>query len=235
MTDSLSPVFAYHARPSMIDFPGCLAAMFFTAGCNFQCGFCHNAELLGRRRAGMHWSRVTAACTHFRKNWVDGVVISGGEPTSLESDLVRLIGFFKQHGFAVKLDTNGSRPDVLEQVLPLVDYVAMDVKCALPRYPEFVGFADPAKITRSIGLLNGAAVPSEFRTTVVEGMHSEEEIGLIGAALAGAKKYVLQPFLPRPDLPDPRFRDWPRTSPAFLRKLAANLARLGLKVELRGA
>jgi len=235
MTDDTSPVFAYHSRPSMIDFPGRLAAIFFTAGCSFRCGFCHNAELLGRRKTGLRWSRLESACVHFHKNWVDGVVISGGEPTCFEGELIRLIRFFRQYGFAIKLDTNGSRPDVLEEVLPLVDYVAMDIKCALGRYAEFVGFADADKIARSIELLKTATVAGEFRTTVVEGLHGEEEIAEIGALLAGAKQYVLQPFLPRQDLPDPEFRTRPRTSPAFLKKLVANLAKFDLTVQVRGA
>jgi pyruvate formate lyase activating enzyme len=102
-------VYAYLEKPSMVDYPGRYAAVFFTSGCNFRCGFCHNATLMGRQKAALTWEQLTEAATRFKNNWVNGIVITGGEPTCSD-DLVDLIRFFKERfGFAVKLDTNGSR------------------------------------------------------------------------------------------------------------------------------
>lgn len=234
MTEDLSPVYAYNARPSMIDFSGHMAGVFFTTGCNFRCGFCHNAQHLGVHQAGMSWSRLDAACRHFKDSWVSGIVITGGEPT-LDAQLPELIAFVKKHGLAVKLDTNGSHPEVLAQLLPELDYVAMDVKCALTRYPEFVAFADTASIAQSIALLKQAATACEFRTTVIEGLHTLDEFDAIGATLVGSRHpYYLQPFVPHNHLPDEKLRNHPRTPPSFLKTLQTRIQGPELRVELRG-
>ena len=234
MSNEFSPVFGYHNRPSLIDFSGHLAAVFFTTGCNFQCGFCHNAALLGKRRTGLRWEQLGSVCQKFRDDdWADGAVITGGEPT-LDPELPELIRFLKRAGFKVKLDTNGSRPDVLAQLLPLLDYVAMDVKCGLEQYPALVGFAETDQVVRTIELLKQSKYPYEFRTTVIEGIHSEEELDGIAELLQGASKYVVQPFLPHEDLPGDDFRRRKRTSPDFLKRVAARLEHLQLPVEIRG-
>jgi len=230
---SLSPVFAYLERPSLIDFPGHLGAVFFTTGCNFTCGFCHNAELLGHRRPGLAWDKLEKACRKFRGNWVDGAVISGGEPTLLP-ELPDLIQFYRKHGFAVKLDTNGSRPEVLARILPLLDYVAMDIKCSLERYPEFVSFKDSDLIRQSVMLLNASSVKHEFRTTILETVHTDEEMHKIGALLAGSGKYVIQPFLPRKNLPNPEMRTMHRTHPDRMKKVARLIQPYVSHVEVRG-
>ena len=113
----------------MVDYPKHFAAVFFTSGCDFTCGFCHNATLIGKKQAGLSRDKLEEAAARFKKNWVNGVVITGGEPTGAD-DLLDLIHFFKDRfGFSVKLDTNGSNPHRLAECLPFVDYVAMDVKC----------------------------------------------------------------------------------------------------------
>lgn len=231
-----SPIFAYHEKPTLLDYPGKWAALLFVSGCNFRCGYCHNFDHLARRKTGITWGHLEQTCDRFRQNWVDGIVVSGGEPT-LEPDLHRLVKYLRDRGFSVKLDTNGSRPDVLEQVLPDVNYVAMDIKCGLERYPEYVRFADTAAIARSVELLKPLGKACEFRTTVVEGAHSDEEMQGIGRWLDGtAARYILQPFLPRHNAPDMELRDKPRTSNTTLERLAAQvrLAAPGLQVEVRG-
>jgi pyruvate formate lyase activating enzyme len=229
-----SPVFAFHKKPTMIDFTGHLAAMFFTSGCNFSCGFCHNAGLLGRRQLGLTWGALDAACQDFRRQWVKGVVITGGEPT-LHADLPDLIRFFKERHLAVKLDTNGSRPDMLEQVLPLLDAVAMDIKCAPDSYAEFVGFADAKPVIRSVTLLRDWGRRVEFRTTILESRHTEAEMRKIGDLLRGASHYTLQPFLPREDLPLHHLREHPRTPQGVLHRHAELLRRdYGITVAVRG-
>jgi pyruvate formate lyase activating enzyme len=220
---ALSPVAAYLKQPTLVDFPGRLAAIFFLSGCNFRCGYCHNAALLATHRAGMTWDRVEHACTHFRKHWADGVVITGGEPT-LAPELPELIRRLKRHGFAIKLDTNGSRPEVLAAVLGEVDYVALDIKCSPATYPRLTGFTDVARVAQSLDLLRTHACAYELRTTLLEEVHTDADLREVGRWIEGASRLVLQPFLPREDLPDPELRTRPRTAPDRLRA-AADLLR----------
>lgn len=230
---ALSSIYAYLRHPTLIDFPGHLAAMFFISGCNFRCGFCQNASLLGKKKPGLSWQKLEKATRRFKEDWVSGAVISGGEPT-LAPDLFALIAFFRRHNFAVKVDTNGSNPDILAKMLPLVDFVAMDIKCSLERYPEFVGFKEPERIEESIRLLLDGQTPYEFRTTVLEHVHTHDEMNAIAEMLDGARRYVLQPFLPRPDLPEETWRTLKRTSPHHLNSIAERLRRRCHRVEVRG-
>jgi pyruvate formate lyase activating enzyme len=220
-------------NPSLVDFPGRMAAVFFVTGCNFRCGFCHNAPLLATAREGYTWEQLGDACARFRRQWVEAVVLTGGEPT-LAPALDETLRFFRDRGFEVKLDTNGSRPDVLAAALEQVQCVAMDVKCSLPRYPEFVGFADTTAIARSIGLLLAGQTPYEFRTTVIEAVHDDAELQAMGETVRGAAHYAVQAFIPRDDLPDPRMRTMPRTRPQALRHAAAVLTPYVTSVEIRG-
>lgn len=232
-TDSRSPVYAYLKNPTMIDFPGHMAAVFFLSGCNFRCGFCHNAALMGRPRETLTWERLGRACRHFSNNWVDGAVISGGEPTLCPA-LPELISFLRRHGWQVKLDTNGSRPDALEQVLPLVDYVAMDVKTAPSAYAGLTGWGDTDAIARSVELIKAHARDYEFRTTVLDPLHSDAAMHEIGRLVAGARRYVLQPFVPQPGLPDPQLETLSRTSDDRLAQLARLLHGSAGQIQVRG-
>ena len=195
----------------MIDFPGRLAAVFFISGCTFSCGFCHNAQLMARRREVISWPKLESVCEGFRRHWVDAAVITGGEPTTAP-DLVDLIGFFRHFGWAVKLDTNGSDPAALKDCLPLVDYVAMDIKAGLSGYPALTGFAAVDRIAQSVDLVLEYASDYEFRTTVIEPFHTDAQMEEIGSMIDGAKRYVMQPFVPREGLPNPSFEATPRTS-----------------------
>jgi pyruvate formate lyase activating enzyme len=229
-----TPVYAFLQQPSLVDFPGRLAAVFFTSGCNFSCGFCHNAPLMGRRRKGLSRERVAQACAKFKADWVTGVVISGGEPT-LHKELPGLIRFFKEAGLAVKLDTNGSHPDRLARCLPLVDYVAMDIKTGLSGYPELTGWTETERIERSIELIKTEAAAAEFRTTVIEPLHTDEQMDEVAELVRGAPRYVLQPFLPRESLADPVFERIPRTSPQRLETLRRRMQDCAAEVIVRGA
>jgi len=220
---ALSPVAAYLKQPTLVDFPGRLAAIFFLSGCNFRCGYCHNAALLAAHREGMTWERVEHACTNFRKHWADGVVITGGEPT-LSPELPELICRLKRHGFAIKLDTNGSRPDVLATVLAEVDYVALDIKCSRATYPRLTGFTEVGRIAQSLDLIRTHARAYELRTTLLEDFHTDADLCEVGRWIEGASRLVLQPFLPREDLPDLELRKRSRTAPDRLRA-AADLLR----------
>ena len=228
-------VYAYLEKPSMVDYPGRFAAVFFTSGCNFGCGFCHNAALMGKKRAGLSWEQLETVGAKFKQDWVNGVVITGGEPTCCD-DLPELILLFKSRfGFAVKLDTNGSNPDRLAECLPLVDYVAMDVKCGLSTYPEIVRFGDTDKIRRSVELIRTEAKDYEFRTTVIESVHTDEQMDEVRETIAGSRRYALQAFIPRDGLPGEKYRTQPRTTAARLHQLRERMAGCAEEILLRGA
>lgn len=229
-----SPVYGFLRNPSMVDYAGHLSAVFFLSGCNFGCGFCHNARLMGRRRAGLSWTRLAETCRRFRENWADAAVITGGEPT-LSAGLVELIAFLRQQGWFIKLDTNGSNPKRLERCLPLVDYVAMDVKASPLRYPYVVGYSGVDRIAASVSLIREHAADYEFRTTVIEPVHDDDQMRQIGELIRGARRYVLQPFVPKPGLPDASYESYPRTTPQRLNALHAIMAEYCDKVEVRGA
>lgn len=175
-----------------------MAAVLFTAGCNFRCPFCHNAELVLPEKARelrlLDLDEVLAFLAE-RRGFLDGLVVTGGEPT-IQEDLASLLTEVKRLGLLVKLDTNGARPEVLMDLLArrLVDYVAMDVKAPFERYPEFAGVeVNLEDIRRSIALVREKAPDYEFRTTVAPGLRVED-LRAIGALLAGARRWFLQPF-----------------------------------------
>ncbi len=229
-----SPVFRILPSASMVDYPGRMAAVVFLPGCNFRCGFCHNAPLMGRGDAPtMRWTDVEEACRKFRENWVKHVVVTGGEPT-LHPGIFDIVAKLREWEFTVKLDTNGSRPDVLERLLPQVDYVAMDVKFAPADYPERAGFSDVDALTRSIRMLMAGARRYEFRTTVIEAWHTEDGMRAIGEWVRGARLHVLQAFVPRDNLPDPACRAMPETSAEAMHALADVLRHYVERVEVRG-
>ena len=187
---------------SLSDYPGKVAAVVFAQGCNFRCPFCHNVELLPRARATAELVPLTWVAHHLqrRRAQLDGVVVSGGEPT-IQSSMPAFLGWLRSIGLAVKLDTNGSRPDVLEAVLDenLVDYVAMDVKAPLETYDRLAGRrVDVAAIQRSIELIATSDVPHEFRTTVVPGLHRDGDLERCRALLPAASSHRAQAFRPSP-------------------------------------
>ncbi len=230
----LSPVYAYLRNPSMVDFEGHLAAVFFTTGCNFTCGFCHNAALMGRQQAGLSWTRLAAACDLFQAEWVNAAVISGGEPT-LSPDLLRVIHTFKALGWAVKLDTNGSNPEMLSACLPHVDYVAMDVKTAPSAYPALAGYTQTDNLRRSVDLIRTHAADYEFRTTILHDHHDETVMDEIAQWLQGSRRYIIQPFLPSETLPDPARRTGTRTPHTHLDMLYERVRHVAKDVRIRGA
>ena len=229
-----SPVYALLEKPSLIDYPGCLCGVFFISGCNFSCGFCHNAPLMGKKQSGLLWSRLDEICRKFKTEWVDAVCITGGEPT-LASELIGLIEFFRGYGFKIKLDTNGALPDVLKECLPLVDYVAMDIKAGLSGYPELVGFTRTEKIAESVKLIMSSGVDHEFRTTVIDPFHTDEQMIEAGELIKGARRYCIQPFIPKNNLPDPRLRETKRTTPARLRRIEQLMKPYVQEIIVRGA
>jgi len=185
-------------KSSLIDFPGKISVVLFTQGCTFRCPFCHNPGLVLPEAFSSEsiTEQEVLSFLERRKGKLDGVVISGGEPT-IQKDLPEFITAVKALGFAVKLDTNGSRPSVVEQLLHenLVDYWAMDRKASLARYHILAGLAvDTSSILKTSELVMEATDAYEFRTTVIREYHSPEEIVQIGKELAGARRLILQQF-----------------------------------------
>lgn len=179
-------------KTSLLDFPEKISAIVFTAGCNFRCGYCHNPELINHIAAVKDVFEFLKS----RIGKLDGVVITGGEPC-VQKDLPEFIKNIKALGYAVKLDTNGSFPEVLEKVLPYIDYVAMDIKAPLEKYPEIANVeVNTDNILKSIKLIQNSGVDYEFRTTVLESQLTFEDFVSIGKLLKGSKKYILQKFVP---------------------------------------
>lgn len=183
---------------TLLDFPEKVACTVFTSGCNLRCPFCHNADLVisAASSDGMQEDELLAFLKS-RKGILDGVCITGGEPT-LWGELPELIRRVKALGFAVKLDTNGTRPQRLEELLSegLLDYVAMDIKNSPDRYCETCGGVDCIKQVReSAELLRSSQIPYEFRTTLCHPLHTPEDMKEIGRWLKGAPRYFLQLFV----------------------------------------
>lgn len=228
-----SPVSAWMRHPSMVDWPGHMAGVLLVTGCNFRCPFCHNAPLLATPRGGLPWKDLDALCRKFRSHWVDAIVISGGEPT-LRADLPELVRFLRDRRFHVKLDTNGSRPDRIEAVIDAVDYVAMDVKCSLDRYPSLVGYARPEAIRMSIDLIRDRAAEYEFRTTIADPIHDDAQVEAVAGLVSGSRRWILQRFEPRGELLHPECRSWLRTSPSRLHALRDRFSGCAQEVLVRG-
>jgi len=203
------------AWTTLIDYPGKVATILFTIGCNFRCPFCHNPELVepDRFAPALDPDEVLDRLRE-RVGFIDGVVISGGEPT-IQPALPAFMRSLKALGLLVKLDTNGTRPDVLQALLDEgnVDFVAMDVKAPLDRYDEIVGAsADVAAIEASIELILKQAPDHEFRTTAAPTV-SRVDVHRIAERLSGAKRYVLQSFrVPEKGLLDPTWETRPALS-----------------------
>ncbi|MBQ2252696.1 MAG: anaerobic ribonucleoside-triphosphate reductase activating protein [Clostridia bacterium] len=185
---------------TLLDFPGKLACTVFVSGCNFRCPFCYNAPLVfGEKEACLNLCEEEFfAFLKSRQGILEGVCITGGEP--LLYDLEDFIFRIRALGFAVKLDTNGSFPEKLGDLIEkrLLDYVAMDVKNALSRYGETVGILDfdTEKVKESIELLKRGSVPYEFRTTVCREFHTEAEFCELAKLVDGAERYFIQNYNP---------------------------------------
>lgn len=191
-------------KMTLLDFPGRVACTVFLGGCDFRCPFCHNFELVDGSSPALMEEEELLRFLEKRKGLLDGVAITGGEPC-LHPDLPELMRGIRAMGFGVKLDTNGAHPGMLRRILEegLADYVAMDIKSGPDNYARAAGLTDLdlKPIRESVGLLKGGETDYEFRTTVVEELHSEKDFEQIGRWIAGARRYFLQAFTDRDSVP----------------------------------
>lgn len=186
-------------KVSLIDYPEVICGVIFLQGCNFKCSYCHNPELVEPKLFGpcLEEKKVLKFLAS-RVGKLDAVTITGGEPT-MQKDLIPFIKQIRKLGFAVKLDSNGSRPDVIKNLLDekLLDFIAMDIKAPLEKYKSIVRApVDTQSIKESVKLILKSKIAYEFRTTVVKSQLTVKDILEIAKLLSGAKRYALQKFVP---------------------------------------
>jgi len=196
-------------RFSLLDYPGRIAAIVFTQGCDFRCPFCFNRELVLEE----YFRPAVPEAELFeflrcREGLLEAVVVTGGEPT-VHTDLPVFLGRIKALGYLVKLDTNGSHPEMLREIIDggAVDYIAMDVKAPWHKYEQLCGVAvDVEKVKESVELIARSGLKHEFRTTVVKTLLSEADLAAIDQALKDKGLWHLQPFIPADTVLDPGLR-----------------------------
>ena len=211
---------------SLNDYPSKTSAVVFTRGCNFRCLYCHNPELvLPEKYAPEIPLAEIYSFLEGRKGKLDAVCITGGEPTQ-HSDLPEMIKKIKDMGFLVKLDTNGSNPEMLEAIIKErnIDYIAMDIKAPLEDYKKVTGMLiDTEKIKKSVDLIINSGLSHEFRTTVAKSLTSFDDLRKIAESIKGADAYFLQKFVPTSKLNDPSLADEISYSEEELKTLASEL------------
>lgn len=181
-------------KTSLIDFPDRLATVLFAPDCNLRCPFCHNWRIVLDPKPPFLNEETAIRILEKRKNYVDAVAITGGEPT-MHKEIPKFLKKLKEGGFAVKLDTNGFFPQVLKECMPHVNYVALDVKTSLEKYGR-LGAKDTTDFLRTVKMLKNGEVDYEFRTTVVPGFVDEEDIQKMGQIVKGGKRFAFQQFIP---------------------------------------
>jgi pyruvate formate lyase activating enzyme len=187
-----------YQKMTLIDYPGKIATTLFTVGCSFRCPFCHNPELVLGSQLSVN-NKLEKEFFDFlkkRKGKLEGVCITGGEPT-IQKDIVEFIEKVRKLGYFVKLDTNGTRPDVLKKLLDkkLINFVAMDIKNHPKKYSQTVGLGvDIERIKLSVGLIQNSGLEYEFRTTVVPGIHTEKDFEKIARWINNSRAYYLQEY-----------------------------------------
>ena len=235
-----------YLKTSLIDWPGKIASVIFIPGCNFRCPFCHNSGLVDPRKIKKirpFLEKQIFEDFKKRKKWLDGVVLTGGEPL-FQPDLEKLLRKIKQLGFKIKLDTNGSLPDKLQPLLAqkLIDYVALDIKTTLDdQYSKAIGLKkyDPLPVKKTLNLLLKSRIPFELRTTIVPGIHDLEKLKKMAKQLkkiVSKKKinWFWQNFQPKNCL-EPQFEKIKPYLQADLEGFLKTVERFYLGVKLRAA
>jgi pyruvate formate lyase activating enzyme len=180
-------------KTSLVDFPNKITSVLFTPGCNLRCPFCHNWRIVVDPQPPFLTDETALKILQDRRKYVDAIVVTGGEPT-IHKEIPRFLRKLREKGFLVKLDTNGLDSKTLEECLPYVDYVALDVKTSLEKYRR-LGAKETAELVRTIGILKTGKVEYEFRTTVVPSFVEMEDVHKICEVVKGARTFVFQQFV----------------------------------------
>jgi len=235
------PIIKGIQKTTLVDYPGKIAATVFTAGCNFRCVFCHNASLVELDTAKAQeippiLEEDIIEYLKGRTHQLEGVCVSGGEPT-IHADLPEFIRKIKELGYSVKLDTNGTNPEMLEKLIQekLVDYIAMDLKGPIALYPQIVNVAiNEEKILRSVDLIKDSGLDHEFRTTVLPEFHDEANAEQMSCLLRGARNFFVQQFNPGESVLDPAHRETVPYTVKQLSSFAKHFEPFVGKVKVRG-
>ena len=201
-------------KTTLLDYPQHVAATVFTGGCNFRCPYCHNGEFVlnPASEPKIDEEEVFNHLTK-RRNILEGVCITGGEPT-IHADLPIFIKKIKDMGYLIKLDTNGTNPKMLKELIEdkYIDYVAMDLKNSFEKYSETTGCSDKMleKVKESVSILLSGAIDHEFRTTITKELHSEADIKEMSRILKGEKRYYLQGYIESENVIEKRFTAYSR-------------------------
>ncbi len=227
-------------KTSLVDYPGKICATVFLAACNFRCGYCHNPELVDaeimKKEVTPIRPQELLKQIEERKKYIDGVCITGGEPF-MNEDLTKLCDEIKKMGLLVKVDTNGSNPFMLKQLIDfkLVDYIAMDIKGPAEKYKKIVGTnINLDAIKESIAILMEGKVAYEFRTTVVKTVVDAKDIIAIGEWIKGAKAYYLQQYSYEGKTLDPKFAEVTPYTSKDLEEMKDAVKKNFDKCEIRG-
>jgi pyruvate formate lyase activating enzyme len=217
-------------KTSLVDFPEKVASVLFTPGCNLRCPYCHNWRIVIDPKPPFLNEETALNILENRKRFVDAVVVTGGEPT-MHKEIPKFLRKLKERGFAVKLDTNGFYPQILEECLAYVDYVALDVKTSLEKYAR-LGAKDTRDFMRTVEILKSGKVDYEFRATVVPGFVDEEDVARIGEIVKGAKAFAFQQFIPEDTL-DKAFKTVKPYAPETIIEYAEAMKKFAEQTTLR--
>ncbi len=217
-------------KVSLIDYPNKVASVLFTPGCNLRCPFCHNWRIVMDPKPPFLQEAVALRILENRKKYVDAVVITGGEPT-MHKELPKFLAKLKKRGFQVKLDTNGFYPQVLEECLNYVDYVALDIKTSPEKY-KLLGAENTTGLLRTVEILKMGKVEYEFRTTMVPEIITVEDVNEIRNLTKGAKMHVFQQFVPQ-DTMNKRFENVKPYTPEIIKEFAGTMKNYAEHVVVR--
>ncbi len=217
-------------KSTLIDYPGCVACTVFLIGCNFRCPWCYSSELVLPNKITRQPILPEKDFFDFlfkRRKLLDGVVVCGGEPT-INNELPVFLKKIKENGFKIKLDTNGSNPELLEKLIKnnLIDYIAMDIKAPIDKYDKVTGIkVNIDKIKKSIETIKNSEIDYEFRTTIIPDVHSKQDIIQIAKEISPAKRYFIQNFKPGKNI-DLVFENKKSFNPDFLKEIITNISSL---------
>ena len=221
-------------KTSLLDYPDKISAIVFTQGCNFRCGYCHNPQLL-KSENGIYDVDAFFDFLKKRQGKLDGVVVTGGEAT-LQPDLKLFIQRIKELGFLVKLDTNGTNPIILKELIEenLIDYIAMDIKASLEKYQMVTNSKiDISKIEESIKIIMNSNIDYEFRTTVLPSQIKIDDFDSIGKLIQGARRYYLQKFVVQSEILDSSLKEEKNYTDEELKLIQEKLQKFVQFVDIR--